>query len=268
MVQLRWMTVLMLLVFLRPAFAFDQQHQAFTEVLSPHVKWNAAGTATSVDYAGLKAKQTALNSYTESLSQVSAKEFSGYSKLERRAFLINAYNAFTLQLILSKYPDLSSIKDLGSLLRSPWKKAFIALLGKTVSLDDIEQEMLRGAADYDDPRIHFAVNCASIGCPALRPEAFVAQRLDAQLLDQTQRFLRDKTRNRYNRAEQTVEVSSIFKWYRDDFGKGYLKAQNLAEFLANFGGSLGLTSSEVGDLRADAIDIEFLDYDWSLNRVR
>jgi hypothetical protein len=260
--------LLLLLALLRPAFAFDQQHQAFTAVLSQYVHWDAAGSATSVDYASLKAHQAALNTYTQSLSQVSEKEFASFSKLERRAFLINAYNAFTLQLILSKYPDLTSIKDLGSLLRSPWKKGFIALLGKTVSLDEIEQQMLRGAPDYDDPRIHFAVNCASIGCPALRPQAYVALSLDAQLLDQTQRFLRDKTRNRFNRAEQTLEISSIFKWYGDDFGKGYLSAHSLAEFLANFAGSLGLNSSEAARLKAGEIEIDFLSYDWSLNRLR
>lgn len=112
------------------------------------------------------------------------------------AFLINAYNAATVALILTRYPELDSIKELGSLLRSPWKRRFVDLLGARRSLDDIEHELLREAPDFAEPRIHFAVNCASLGCPALRPEAYEAERLEAQLADQTRRFLRDRSRNR------------------------------------------------------------------------
>ncbi len=251
---------------LNAAVPFDQSHQKFTAVLANVVRWNAAGSASSVDYAGLKANRTELDGYTATLSQLSEVQFNNFNKLQRRAFLINAYNAFTLQLILSKYPELSSIKDLGSVFSSPWKKAFVPLLGQTRSLDDIEQTLIRGAADFDDPRIHFAVNCASIGCPALRPEAFVASRLDAQLLDQTQRFLRDRSRNRYNKAEQTLELSMIFKWYSGDFERGFLGAQNVAAFISGYAGSIGLTPAQLMQLKAGAIDIDYTDYSWKLNK--
>ena len=270
--QYRWLVLLSLSIFLNlsaaahAAEAFDQSHQSFTGVLTSHVHWNAEGTASSVDYAGLSANHAALDGYTASLSLVTQAQFQQFSKLERRAFLINAYNAFTLQLILTKYPDLKSIKDLGSFFSSPWKKAFVSLLGQTRSLDDIEQVMLRGADDYDDPRIHFAVNCASIGCPALRPEAYVAARLDAQLLDQTQRFLRDRSRNRYNVAAKTLELSMIFKWYSDDFERGFLGANDVAEFVAGYAGSIGLNSAQLAQLKTGAIEIEYTDYNWELNK--
>ena len=125
------------------------------------------------------------------MSAVPPAEFERWSREQQMAFLVNAYNAFTVELILTRWPDLKSIKDLGSLLQSPWKKKFFVLLGEERHLDWIEHEQLRPR--YQDPRVHAAVNCASIGCPALRPEAFVAPRLDAQFDDGMQRFMSDRT---------------------------------------------------------------------------
>jgi hypothetical protein len=214
------------------AAPFDHEHSAFTQVLNAHVSWRADAGATLVDYAALKSKRAGLDSYLSSLSNVTQAQFESFSVLQRRAFLINAYNGYTLQLILSRYPDLKSIKDLGSLLSSPWKKPFAPLLGKIRSLDQIEHELLRGATDFNEPRIHFAVNCASIGCPALRPEAFTATKLDQQLLDQTQRFLSDRSRNHFDPANDALVISKIFDWYAQDFEKGYLGANSVSQFLA------------------------------------
>ena len=129
--------------------------------------------ASQLRYAGMAADRAALKAYLDSLSAVPAASFQAGSPAQQMAFLINAYNAFTVELILTRYPDLTSIKELGSLLQSPWKPKWIPLLGGKVSLDEIEHEMLRAKGRYKDPRVHFAVNCASIGCPALREEAFV-----------------------------------------------------------------------------------------------
>ena len=270
LLKLPLLNLVMLLAVLLPlhsahAAALDQSHAAFTAVLAKHVHWNPAGTASSVDYAGLAANRAPLDAYTQSLSGVTEAALKSYSKAQRRAFLINAYNAFTLQLILTQYPKLNSIKELGSLFRSPWKKAFIKLLGKEVSLDDIEQTMIRAAPDFDDPRIHFAVNCASIGCPALRPEAFVAAKLEAQLLDQTQRFLRDRSRNAYQAKSGVLMLSSIFDWYGDDFVK---HSKSVSAFLSNYAASLGLKDAELAKLKSEQIEIDFFDYDWSLNAKR
>jgi hypothetical protein len=105
------------------------------------------------------------------------------------------------------------------------------LLGGKVSLDDIEHEMLRQRGRYDDPRVHFAVNCASIGCPALREEAFVAERLDAQLDEQALRFMSDRTRNRYNAQRGRLELSKIFDWYGEDFRLGHRGIARCRQFL-------------------------------------
>ena len=248
------------------AALFDHQHSGFTALLKQHVRWNAAGTATAVNYGAIKAARSQLDAYTSTLSAVSKAELAKFSKPQRRAFLINAYNAFTVQLILSKYPDLASIKDLGGVFSSPWKKAFVPLLGSTISLDEIEHTLIRGAADFDDPRIHFAVNCASIGCPALRPEAFTADKLDAQLLDQTQRFLRDRSRNYFDAKQNTLYLSMIFKWYGSDFERGLLGANSVAAFVSSYAASLGLSKAQLAQLKTDQIELEYTDYDWLLNK--
>ncbi|MGH8105949.1 MAG: DUF547 domain-containing protein [Arenimonas sp.] len=246
---------------------FDQSHAVWNALLGKHVHWNATSTASSVNYAGFKNDRVTLNTYLATLSAVKSSDFNHWSVNEQRAFLINAYNAYTVELILTKYPNIKSIKDLGSLFSSPWSKPFFTLLGEKRSLDDIEHTLLRGNPDFDEPRIHFAVNCASVGCPALRPEAYRAGTLDKQLEEQTKRFLSDHSRNRYDKSKDTLFLSSIFKWYGDDFGKAKT-AKNLAEFLSHYAGSLGMTASEQTRLIHRELDIEFLDYDWTLNKER
>jgi hypothetical protein len=180
------------------AQAFDASHAAWTVLLKKHVLLLRGGQASQVRYAGFAADRAALKAYLDSLSAVPEASFKGWSPAAQQAFLMNAYNASTVELILTKYPELKSIKELGSLLSSPWKPKWIALLGGRLSLDDIEHGLLRARGVYDEPRVHFAVNCASIGCPMLREEAFVAERLPAQLAQQTERFMADRTRNRWN----------------------------------------------------------------------
>ncbi len=129
------------------------------------------------------------------------------------AFLINAYNAATVQKVLTRYPDIRSIWDFGKIFGNPFKDEFIPLLGAKRSLDWIEHDTLRKR--YREPRLHFALNCASVGCPMLREEAYVASRLENQLEDQARRFLSDRSRNRYRDGK--LEVSKIFDWFKDDF---------------------------------------------------
>lgn len=234
-------------------------------LLKKHVQILRAGQATEVDYDGFKVERASLQSFLDSTSKVTRPEFDRWSNPAQLALLINAYNAWTVELVLTGYPGIKSIKDLGSFIQSPWKKRFIPLLGETRSLDDIEHGLIRGSGRYNDPRIHFAVNCASIGCPALRAEAYVTERLNAQLEDATQMFLSDRTRNRVE--SDTLKVSSIFKWYRPDFEKGWRGANTLGQFLALYGGALGLNSDSASHLSAGKLGIEFLDYDWRLNVI-
>lgn len=241
--------------------AYD--HSNWDTLLKKHVVVLRGGQATQVNYAGMAADSVQLKQYLNKLSAVSHADFDRLGRQEQLAFLVNAYNAWTVELVLTEYPDLDSIKDLGSLFQSPWKKRFIPLLGDMRSLDDIEHGLIRGSGRYSDPRIHFAVNCASVGCPALRREAYVAERLDAQLDDAAQAFLSDQTRNRFE--GKTLKLSSIFKWYRQDFEKGWRGANSLGQFLAIYRQSLGLDADARERLKAGEIAIEFLDYDWRLN---
>lgn len=244
---------------------FDHQHTAWQQLLARHVLPLRGGQASQVRYAGMAADRAALKAYLDSLSAVSAATFKGWRKPQQMAFLINAYNAFTVELILTRWPKLDSIKDLGSLFQSPWKPKWISLLGDQVSLDEIEHGMLRQRGRYDDPRVHFAVNCASIGCPALREQAFVADRLDAQLDEQTRRFLADRSRNRYNPAKGKLEVSKIFDWFGEDFRAGDRGIVSLPAFLAQHADLLADSPADRERIRSMTVAIEFLDYDWQLN---
>ncbi|XVJ69704.1 MAG: DUF547 domain-containing protein [Rhizobacter sp.] len=261
-------TALMALVSTSQAQAFDHQHSAWSVLLRKHVVVIEGGKTTQVRYAGFAADRASLQAYLSTLSSVNAAMFDAFTKPQQMAFLINAYNAYTVELILTRYPKLASIKDLGSLLQSPWKKEFVPLLGKTLSLDGIEHEQLRQRGRFDDPRVHFAVNCASIGCPALREEAFVAERLDAQLEEQARRFMSDRSRNRWNGAKQQLEVSKIFDWYGEDFRLGHKGIHSLAAFCARYADLLADAPADRERIRAMAAKIDFLDYDWKLNDAK
>ena len=241
-------------------------HQLWDDLLQRHVRVLDGGRATQVDYRGMAADRPQLVRYLQSLEKVSREEFDTWPKNRQLAFLINAYNAWTVQLILGRYPDLQSIKDLGSLFRSPWKQVFIPLLGEQRSLDDIEHGLIRGSGCYNEPRIHFAVNCASIGCPALMNRGYSEDNLDRQLEEATRLFLSDRSRNRHENGK--VKVSSIFKWYREDFESGWRGAKSLGQFLALYGDSLGLDGKTAEALRSGAIDLDFFEYDWRLNDIR
>lgn len=243
------------------AAVFD--HSAWNTLLKRNVVVLPGGNATQVNYRGMQADRVALKAYLDTLSSVTTDTFAAWSKQEQLAFLINAYNAWTVQLILSGYPDIKSIKDLGSLLQSPWSKEFISLLGKARSLDDIEHELIRAPGIYMEPRVHFAVNCASIGCPALQPEAFTGERLAAQLDAAAAGFLSDHSRNRL--LGDTLQVSNIFKWYREDFEKGWGGFNSLQDFFTAYRENLQISEADISALKSGKLDIEFLDYDWRLN---
>lgn len=244
------------------ATRFDQSHTTWGALLSRHVQWNVEGTASTVDYAEFSHDSEKLEVYLDTLSKVERTTFDAWNQNDRQAFLINTYNAATVKLILSGYPELESIKGLGGIFSSPWKKEFVDLLGERRSLDSIEHDLLRGARDYRDPRIHFAVNCASIGCPALRPEAYTGEHLQAQLEDQTNRFLKDRNRNRLTTDRASLRVSKVFDWYSSDFAA---HSGGVSRFLAEHANALGLDAAHSSQLREGKLPIRFTDYDWSLN---
>lgn len=238
-------------------------HGDWDRLLKASVQVIDGGQATQLDYTTMAQQRAPLNAYLQRLTAVSRDEFDRWPHSEQLAFLINAYNAWTVELILRAWPDISSIKEQGSLFSSPWSKAFVPLLGETRSLDNIEHELIRGSGRYQEPRVHFAVNCASIGCPALRAEAYQAATLDAQLEQQARLFLADRSRNRVRDGE--LQLSAIFKWYGDDFAAGWRGAGSLAQFLVLYADALGLSATEQQQLQAGQLELDFLDYDWRLN---
>ncbi len=241
-----------ILTFCHPGFGseeFDHSHGIWNKVLCQFVV--TKGAASQVHYAKLKSNPGELNHYLATLSKVDKKSFDSWSKNQQMAFLINAYNAFTVKLIIDNYP-VTSIKKIGGWFGSPWKKKFFKLLDEDSFLDRIEHEQLRPI--YKDPRVHFAVNCASIGCPRLRPEAYRADQLDQQLDDQAKLFLLDTERNYVDLKGQTLHLSKIFDWFKEDFKPSPL------DYVAPI---LGGVSAQADQLRR--YKVKFLDYDWNLN---
>ncbi len=263
--------ILLLLTFLALplsaiAQSFDHSHKAWDALLKKHVVLISGGKASQLDYAGMMKDREALKAYLGTLSKVSEAEFAGWTKPQRMAFLINAYNAFAVEKILTRYPNLKSIWDFGKVFGNPFKDDFFTLLGRKFSLDGIEHDTLRKPGAYDEVRVHYAVNCASVGCPMLREEAYVAERLDAQLEQQAERFLSDATRNRA--AGGKLEVSMIFNWFKVDWSSGYQGIKSREEYFAKYA---NLLSDDAGQqkLVADGkAPISHLEYDWTLNDAR
>ncbi len=249
------------------AQGFDHSHQAWDALMKKHVVLLPGKSASQVRYAEFAKDRAALKAYLASLSAVGEAEFQRWPKPQQMAFLINAYNAFTVELILEHYP-VKSIKDIGSdLFNNRWKRKFFRLLGRESYLDQIEHEILRKPGAYDEPRVHFAVNCASIGCPMLREEAFVAERLEAQLEEQAVRFLSDRSRNRVG-AQGRLEVSKIFDWFKEDWTSGYQGIQSREQYFAKYARLLSDDPAQQRRVAEGKAPIVFLDYDWSLNDLR
>ncbi len=247
---------------------FDHTHAAWTTLLKKHVVLVDGGKGSQIRYAGLAADRAQLKGYLESLAKVSDADFKAWNKNQQLAFLINAYNANMAEKILLRYPNIKSVWDYGKLIGNPFKDNFINLFGRKVTLDNIEHDTIRAKGVHDDPRIHMAVNCASVGCPMLREEAFVAERIDAQLEEQTTRFLSDKSRNRYSAANSTLEVSEIFKWYAVDFTSGLKGIKSREQFFAKYANLLSDNAEHQKIIRDGKAEIKHLDYDWGLNDAK
>jgi hypothetical protein len=276
--MVRWiaMLVLGLLLPIGAAFAqFDHSHSGWSGLLRKHVVVVNDGKASQVRYGEFAKDRAQLKAYLDSLSKVTDAEFKAWSKPQQMAFLINAYNAFTIEKVLTRYPDLKSIRDFGTVFGNPWKDKFFTLLGRPSYLDQIEHEILRAKGAYGEPRVHFAVNCASIGCPMLREEAYVDDRLDAQLEEQTQRFLSDRTRNRFNERNGQLEVSKIFDWFKEDWvsgnkgiGASAQPIESREQYFARYAKQLADKPDAQAKVAEQKAGLAFLEYDWALNAAR
>ena len=219
-------------------------HKIWDELLKKYVSDNGF-----MDYKGIISEKVKFEKYLDQLSANAPSD--SWTKNEKLAYWINVYNAFTVKLIIDNYP-LKSIKDLNPTLSIPtintvWTKDFFKIGGEDFSLDQVEHKILR--KDFEEPRIHFAVNCASYSCPVLRAEAFKAEKIDQQLDEQARAFINDPKRNKITKANP--QVSKIFSWFGGDLKEG----QTLIQFLNKY--------AKV-KINEDA-DVDFMDYEWSLN---
>jgi len=260
-----WLSATLLLCAMSPALGdqFDHTHQGFDRFLSQVVVVSTDGTSNRVDYSVASEEKALLEDYLSVLASVSEEEFLQFGKANQTAFLINAYNAAMIQKILQRYPDIDSVWDFGRIFNHPFKDRFVELFGERMSLDDIEHGRLRGDPALFDPRVHFAVNCASKGCPPLRATAFDGASLDAALDEQASIFLSDRTKNGMNPTTNRLVLSPIFDWYTEDFGVP--ERQGELAYLSRYADSLGLDDDAVRALKEGSIKIEWSDYDWALN---
>lgn len=245
---------------------FDHGYQSYAALLSRY----AAGTR--VDYAALSADRERLDQVVASFDAPDASAEAGWTRVQRMAFWINAYNVFTLRAIVDAYPIRSrwitfqprnSIRQIdGVWTTKRWRAA-----GRTVSLDDIEHAILRPT--FRDARIHFAVNCASIGCPPLAAEPYRPDTLDAQLDDAGRRFLASP--QGLVASGRVLRVSSLFKWYGEDFVEVFAPLappradaveRAILGAVIRYGPPAAAELARTGEAR-----IAFLDYDWSLNDI-
>lgn len=237
---------------------FDHEHALWTKVLAAHVHGDR------FDYAALKRDRADLDAYLARLHAVTPAELETWTREQRFAFWINVYNAHTIELIVDHYP-VDSIEDIGGkLFGRVWDQEFIPMNAfhpggedDPLSLDDVEHGILRPR--FEDARVHVAVNCASISCPPLRAEAFVAERLDEQLDDQARRFVADGRRNVIDRAKGELRLSSIFDWFGDDFERD---AGSVRGWVARYA-----SEADAAWIRSTEPRIRFLDYSWKLNDV-
>lgn len=236
---------LIIMLFVSLNYANPVQHGEWDALVKKHVSKNGM-----VDYQGFLKDKKQLQVYLDKLS--ANRPTSKWSKNEKMAFWINAYNAFTVKLILDHYP-IKSIKDIKRgipFVNSVWDIAFIPMGKDKIDLNYIEHTILR--KEFKDPRIHAAINCASFSCPLLRNEAYYASRLDEQLNDAMRKFVNDPQRNQLDKSN--IKISKIFSWFAGDFK---LNGLTVVDYLNKYAKKRVQPNAK----------IDFLEYQWELNDV-
>ncbi|MEM9276731.1 MAG: DUF547 domain-containing protein [Cyanobacteria bacterium P01_F01_bin.143] len=217
-----------------------------------------------VDYQQLQKNRQELDQFNQALAKVNTTTYNSWSEAEKLAFLINAYNSFTLQSIIDQNPLKNSIRDISGV----WTRRKFAIAGLEKTLDNIEHDIIR--KEFNEPRIHMALVCAAMSCPILRDEAYTADNLDSQLDDQTRKFITSSQGFKIDRDRKIVYLSSIFKWFGKDWIANYgidnkftgsKKEQAVLNFISQY-----LSSQDRQYLEQGNYKISYLKYDWSLNK--
>ncbi|MCB0480155.1 MAG: DUF547 domain-containing protein [Flavobacteriales bacterium] len=222
-----------------------------------HITWDGilkkfVDQKGDVNYTGLKNDRMQFDAYLDFLKNNHPK--ASWTPNEAKAYWINAYNAFTVQIVLDNYP-VKSIKDIGGIIykvNTTWDVSFIKINGEELTLNDIEHKKLRG--QFDDPRIHVAVNCASFSCPKLRNEAYLADKLESQLDDQAFAFVNNPLKNDLSNPLKP-KISEIFNWYAGDFEKD---GNTVIAFINKYGNKKIPTNTK----------LFYMEYNWSLNEMK
>ena len=217
-----------------------------------------------VNYSALQTNRQQLDQFNQSLGQVAPETYAGWSEEQQIAFLINAYNAFTLQSIIDRQPLPESIKDISGV----WNRRKFVLAGEEKTLDNIEHDILR--KNFNEPRIHVALVCAAISCPPLLNEPYLPNKLDTQLSDRTVKFVNSPHGFELNREDKTVYLSSIFKWYGRDFEETHgiedkFEGNDKQRAVLNYLYPRLDSASQMFLIQED-YKIKYLNYDWSLNK--
>ncbi|EAW34963.1 DUF547 domain-containing protein [Lyngbya sp. PCC 8106] len=232
-------------------------YQNYEQILSTYVDKNG-----KVNYKALKENRKKLDEFNASLATLSPDDFANWTEKEKIAFWINTYNSLTLLAIIENYPT-KSIRDIPGV----WTRLQFNVMGKEVTLDEIEHKILR--VQFNEPRIHMGLVCASIGCPILLQEAYTGDKLGEQLDKQTRKFIAINDNFKIDKQDNKVYLSSIFKWFGEDFISqfkiqekftGNDKERAVLNFLSQY-----LDESEKEYLMNGKYQIKYLDYDWSLN---
>ncbi|MEL4895679.1 DUF547 domain-containing protein [Crocosphaera sp. Alani8] len=234
-------------------------YQDYATVLETYV--NEGGL---VDYEGLQANREQLDRFNRSLGEVTPEVYNSWSEEEKLAFLINAYNSFTLESIIDQNPLKASIREIPGV----WKRRKFFLTQTEKTLDNIEHDVIR--QEFNEPRIHAALVCAAISCPPLRNEPYLPERLDAQLEDQSEKWIASSHGFQIDRQNNSVAISAIFKWFGEDWLETYSTEEKFAgserekaalNFISQYVPPEIRTYLAQGNYR-----INYLDYDWSLNK--
>lgn len=255
------------------SYANSVDHTVFDQILQTFVKNGL------VNYKALKSNRSQLENYLKQIEQVNPSDFENWTKDVKMAFWVNAYNAITIEGILRNYPiqwggflakrrfPKSSIRQ----IKKFWDTVFIKTMGKNLTLNQIEHDILR--KKFDDPRIHFVIVCASIGCPVLENRAFFAENVNDRLDQASADFVTNPEKVRLDKEKNILYLSSIFDWYKKDFKisensgiilKKYKKKERgIIEFVLKYIGE-----TEKNYIIQNKLRIRYLDYDWSLNEQK